>query len=81
MRAKQNNQFSIMHGLVYRLKMGTLQDGDWTKQDKISMEDETTSIYFLVIIWLWLYILAKINTFSQIKKDAKHNLQCICIKH
>ena len=48
-----------MHGLVYRLKMGTLQDGDWKKQDKISMEDETTSIYFLVIIWLWLYILAK----------------------
>ena len=64
-----------MHGLVCRLKMGTLQDGDWTKRDKISMEDETTSIYFLVIIWLWLYILAKKkNTFSQIKKGAVHNL-------
>ena len=60
MRAKKNNQFSIMHGLVCRLKMGTLQDGDWTKRDKISMVDGTTSMYFLVIIWLWLYNLANI---------------------
>ena len=55
--------------------MGILQDGEWTKQDKISMEDETTSIYFLVIIWLWLYILAKKIVSLKLKfKDAKHNL-------
>ena len=36
------------------------QDGDWTKRDKISMDNETASMYFLVIILLWLYILANI---------------------
>ena len=36
------------------------QDGDWTKRDKISVKDETTSMYFLVIIWLWLYNLSNI---------------------
>ena len=51
--------------------MGTLQDGDRTKQDKISMEDETTSIYFLVIIWLWLYILANKKYFLSNQKRCQ----------
>ena len=55
------------------------QDGDWTKRDKISMDNETASMYFLVIILLWLYILANIfgKYFLSNKKKVKHNLQCI----
>ena len=53
------------------------QDGDWTKRDKIIMEDETTSMKFLVTIWLWLYILA--NLFGKYFLKLKKMSNTICI--
>ena len=68
------------------------QDGDWSKGDEISMEDKTTKdediiiddqtdkikVYSCVCLSLFSYgyILADIY-FFEIKRDVKHNVQCI----
>ena len=49
------------------------QDGDWIKRDKISMEDETTSMHFLALFgYGYIFLLTYLeNTFSQIKKKSQ----------
>ena len=72
MRVKQNNQFSIMQGLVYRLKMGTkMVTGP--KETKLVWKMRQHPCIFLSFfgygdIFLLTYLE---NTFSQIKKKRK----------